>query len=217
MDWAHGASLDLRASTFAERVRWAADLGAPDPAQVAWLAVDRASVATVQPMVEVTGLRSLHPRIASGVLLVDVPAAATSFATYRRRGLPRFARFSATRRSVLTRWRDELGVDGLRPKVLSSFVRNRLVDDVLLPLAGENLARQLGLNGAAQGLLLLVSPPGYGKTTLVEYLADLLGFALVKVSGPALGHHVTSLDPAVAPDRTARGRTGAAQPGVRHG
>ena len=52
-----------------------------------------------------------------------------------------------------------------------------------------------------QGLLLLISPPGYGKTTLVEYVADLLGFALVKINGPALGEHVVSLDPAQAPDR----------------
>ncbi|MFC9060831.1 ATP-binding protein, partial [Streptomyces sp. NPDC057074] len=54
------------------------------------------------------------------------------------------------------------------------------------------------------GLLLLVSPPGYGKTTLVEYVADRLGLLLVKVNGPALGHSVTSLDPAEARSATAR-------------
>ncbi|MER6985212.1 AAA family ATPase, partial [Streptomyces carpinensis] len=54
------------------------------------------------------------------------------------------------------------------------------------------------------GLLLLVSPPGYGKTTLMEYVADRLGLMMVRVSGPALGHAVTSLDPAEAPNATAR-------------
>ena len=54
------------------------------------------------------------------------------------------------------------------------------------------------------GLLLLISPPGYGKTTLMEYVADRLGLVLVKVNGPALGHAVTSLDPAEAPNATAR-------------
>ncbi|MEZ5341027.1 MAG: AAA family ATPase [Acidimicrobiales bacterium] len=49
---------------------------------------------------------------------------------------------------------------------------------------------------------MLLSPPGYGKTTLIEYLADRLGMALVKVSGPGLGHDVTSLDPAQAPSAT---------------
>src|SRR5690606_38901841 len=54
------------------------------------------------------------------------------------------------------------------------------------------------------GLLLLVSPPGYGKTTLMEYVASRLGLAFVKVNGPALGHGVKSLDPQEAPNATAR-------------
>ena len=50
---------------------------------------------------------------------------------------------------------------------------------------------------------MLISPPGYGKTTLVEYVIGLMGFALVKINGPALGQGVTSLDPAAAPDAAA--------------
>jgi hypothetical protein len=49
-----------------------------------------------------------------------------------------------------------------------------------------------------------VSPPGYGKTTLMEYVASRLGLVFVKVNGPALGHDVRSLDPAEAPNATAR-------------
>lgn len=51
---------------------------------------------------------------------------------------------------------------------------------------------------------MLMSPPGYGKTSLVEYVAARLGLALVTVSGPALGTGVTSLDPERAPDASAR-------------
>jgi replication-associated recombination protein RarA len=54
------------------------------------------------------------------------------------------------------------------------------------------------------GLLLLISPPGYGKTTLMEYVASRLGIIFVKINGPALGHGVTSLDPAGAPNAAAR-------------
>ena len=57
---------------------------------------------------------------------------------------------------------------------------NRLIDEVYLPLIGANLAKQLGVAGENKrtdrmGLLLLVSPPGYGKTTLMEYVASRLG------------------------------------------
>jgi MoxR-like ATPase len=54
------------------------------------------------------------------------------------------------------------------------------------------------------GLLLLISPPGYGKTTLMEYVANRLGLVFMKVNGPALGHEVTLARPADAPNATAR-------------
>ena len=54
------------------------------------------------------------------------------------------------------------------------------------------------------GLLLLISPPGYGKTTLMEYVANRLGIIFMKINGPAIGHAVTSLDPEEAPNAGAR-------------
>ena len=56
----------------------------------------------------------------------------------------------------------------------------------------------------AMGLLLLMSPPGYGKTTLMEYIANRLGLTFMKINGPAIGHHVTSIDPSEAPNATAK-------------
>jgi MoxR-like ATPase len=95
------------------------------------------------------------------------------------------------------------------PRVLTSFVRNRLIDEVYLPLIGDNLAKQIGAAGDRKrtdlmGLLLLISPPGYGKTTLVEYLANRLGIVFVKINGPALGQGVNSLDPEETPNAAAR-------------
>ncbi len=93
--------------------------------------------------------------------------------------------------------------------MLTTFVRNKLIDKVYLPLVGENLARQIGTADATrrtdcQGLLLLISPPGYGKTTLMEYVANRLGLTFVKINGPAVGSRVTSLDPSEAPNAAAR-------------
>ena len=93
--------------------------------------------------------------------------------------------------------------------MLGNFVRNRLIDEVYLPLIGDNFAKQIGSVGAnkrsdLQGLLLLISPPGYGKTTLMEYIASILGLVFVKINGPALGHDITSVDPAATKVGTAR-------------
>jgi hypothetical protein len=205
--WSRERGVDLRSSTVGELTRWAFDLhpgeGIGRAAEAAWRVLDSgAMVADIHATLKVSGLRSTHPTIVDGTLVLDVAFANSQHRRYKRNGLTRFQQFQAARREELAGWKAKLGVDRLRPRVLSSFVRNRLVDEVYLPLLGNNLARQLGLNGPSQGLLLLTSPPGYGKTTLVEYLVDLLGFALVKINGPALGSKVTSLDPAAAPDAT---------------
>ncbi len=205
--WARDRNVELRTATLGELTSWAFDMHADEgmsrAAEGAWHALDPlAAVIDAPAAVVVTGLRSSHATIVDGTLSIDVATASSRHRRYKRTALARFRDFQGARRTELAGWRSTLGIDRLRPKVLSSFVRNRLVDDVYMPLLGDNLARQLGLNGPSQGLLLLISPPGYGKTTLIEYLVDLLGFALVKVNGPALGSQVTSLDPAAAPDAT---------------
>ncbi|HHH75935.1 MAG TPA: ATP-binding protein, partial [Phycisphaerae bacterium] len=83
------------------------------------------------------------------------------------------------------------------------------IDRVYLPLLGDNLAKQIGSVGDTkrtdrQGLLMMISPPGYGKTTLMEYIANRLGLIFMKINGPAIGNRVTSLDPAEAPNAAAR-------------
>ena len=60
------------------------------------------------------------------------------------------------------------GWKNLSLEVLTSFVRNRLINEVYLPLIGDNFAKQMGTVGVNKrtdlmGMLLLISPPGYGK------------------------------------------------------
>lgn len=158
---------------------------------------------------EVAGLLGRHPRITDGTLAVRLDELTARLDHFRNEVAPAFRAYRALRAEIVERERRRLRIDELKPRVMSSFVRNQLVDQVYLPLVGANLAKQLGAAGQAKrtdqmGLLLLVSPPGYGKTTLMEYVAARLGLAFVKVNGPALGHAVTSLDPAEAPNATAR-------------
>ncbi|MFG2836966.1 DNA repair ATPase [Streptomyces zaomyceticus] len=157
----------------------------------------------------VTGILGTHPRVARGSMQLRLDEYLARTRAFADVDVPAFRTYQQHRAELVTAERARLRVDEYRPRVMSSFVRNRLVDEVYLPLIGDNLAKQLGAAGDAKrtdshGLLLLLSPPGYGKTTLIEYVADRLGLLLVKVDGPALGQDTTSLDPAEAPDAAAR-------------
>lgn len=162
------------------------------------------------PLTEtVEGLLGVHPRIERGRMAVRIDELLSRTEEFRTDAVPGFRAYQRRRTALVAAERTRLRLDDHRPRVMSAFVRNRLLDEVYLPLIGDSLAKQLGTADAdrrtdSQGLLLLVSPPGYGKTTLMEYVADRLGLVLVKVSGPNLGHDVTSLDPAQARSATAR-------------
>ncbi|MFE3877186.1 DNA repair ATPase [Kitasatospora sp. NPDC059146] len=156
-----------------------------------------------------TGLLGDHPRLRGGALDLRLDELLARVRDFEAVDVPGHRAYQRLRGELLAAEHARLRLDQYRPASLNGFVRNRLIDQVYLPLIGDNLAKQLGTAGPGgpvdrSGLLLLVSPPGYGKTTLVEYLAERLGLLLVSVSGPALGHRVTSLDPAEAPDAAAR-------------
>src|SRR5690606_22384436 len=157
----------------------------------------------------VEGLLGTHPRIAERRLELRLDEFLERTRRFREERAPAFGEYLRRRNELVEAERSRLRLEEYTPKVMSGFVRNRLLDDSYLPLIGDNLAKQLGSAGDGKrtdnnGLLLLISPPGYGKTTLMEYVASRLGLVFVKVNGPALGHAVTSLDPADAPDATAR-------------
>ncbi len=113
------------------------------------------------------------------------------------------------RQTIMAEQRTALRLEEFKAKPLSSFVRNRLINEAYLPIIGDNLAKQMGTIGANKrsdlmGLLMMISPPGYGKTTLMEYVANRLGLIFMKINCPSLGHDVLSLDPETAPNATAR-------------
>jgi hypothetical protein len=160
-------------------------------------------------MGQVDGLLGEHPRIREGRLALAVDDLPARFATHREHFVPAWQRYQALRSEVAQRERAAMRLSEFKARPLSSFVRNKLINDVYLPVIGDNLAKQMGTVGENKrsdlmGLLMMISPPGYGKTTLMEYVAHRLGLVFMKVNGPALGHDVRSLDPAQAPDATSR-------------
>ncbi len=160
-------------------------------------------------LVAVDGLLGEHPRIAAGVLQLSIDDLPARLRAHRERFLPGYRRYQSLRHEIAAREREALRLSEFQARPLTSFVRNRLINEVYLPLIGDNLAKQIGTVGEGKrsdlmGLLMMISPPGYGKTTLMEYVADRLGLIFMKINGPALGHEVRSVDPAQAPDATAR-------------
>ena len=155
------------------------------------------------------GMRGNHALVKGSHYAFDYLEFQQRVGQFQREVVPRFRRFHKLKQELLERERDLLRLDEFKPRVLTSFVRNQLIDEVYLPLIGDNLAKQVGAAGDQKrtdlmGLLLLISPPGYGKTTLMEYIANRLGIVFVKINGPALGHGVTSLDPEEAPNAASR-------------
>jgi MoxR-like ATPase len=157
----------------------------------------------------VEGLRGEHTRVIDGRLAVNLNDFWSRLAHHIQQVVPAFEQLHALRLELLQTERTRLQLAQFQARPLSSFVRNRLVDEVYLPLVGDNLAKQIGAAGDVSrsdrmGLLLLISPPGYGKTTLLEYVADRLGMTFVRINCPALGHDITSIDPDAARHGAAR-------------
>ncbi|MBX3177128.1 MAG: DNA repair ATPase [Candidatus Hydrogenedentes bacterium] len=158
---------------------------------------------------ELSGLAGSHALLEGGKYLLNYNTFMARLAAYRQETVPRYEAYVARKKQLVEDEAVALRLDEFKPRVLTSFVRNRLIDNVYLPLIGDNLAKQIGAAGDQKrtdrsGMLLLISPPGYGKTTLMEYIANRLGLIFMKINGPALGHQVTSLDPSEATNAAAR-------------
>ncbi|QDT44585.1 ATPase involved in DNA repair [Gimesia alba] len=171
--------------------------------------LDRSRLIDATVTAQISGLSGSHARIQNGEYHLHFNRYMKRLTEFESVNVPRYESYLALKKEIVDRSRNSMRLDEFRPRVLTSFVRNRLLDEVYLPVIGDNLAKQMGEAGEQKrtdrmGLLMLVSPPGYGKTTLMEYIANRLGIIFMKINGPALGHQVTSLDPAAAPNAGAR-------------
>lgn len=161
------------------------------------------------PIKKINNLGGDHGCIKEGVFEFNYHNFIAQLALFTKEQVPAFEHFKKAKQEVTESLKERLKLDEFKPRVLTSFVRNKLIDQVYFPLFGDNLAKQLGTVGDNKrtdrmGMLLLISPPGYGKTTLMEYIANRLGLVFVKINGPAIGHQVTSVDPESATNSAAR-------------
>lgn len=163
----------------------------------------------VSPTETIKALSGDHLTITEGTFEFNYHDFTARLSLFSNEQVPAFEHFKKAKQEVTEQLKEDLKLDEFKPRVLTSFVRNKLIDQVYFPLFGDNLAKQLGTVGDNKrtdrmGMLLLISPPGYGKTTLMEYIANRLGLVFVKINGPAIGHEVTSVDPESATNSAAR-------------
>ena len=158
---------------------------------------------------EVSDLMGEHPRIQQHSLHLSLDRFFSQYQQHQQVVIPEFNHYHQLRRKIIKQQRNRLRLEEFKARPLTSFVRNRLINEQYLPMIGDNLAKQMGTVGENKrsdlmGLLMMISPPGYGKTTLMEYVAHRLGLIFMKINCPSLGHSVVSLDPSQAPDSASR-------------
>ncbi|TYA78623.1 DNA repair ATPase [Seonamhaeicola marinus] len=163
----------------------------------------------ISPIATIEALKGSHNSIANGNFEFNYHQFVKNLSQFYNQEVPAFNAYREAKHKVTENLKEQLKLEEFKPRVLSSFVRNKLIDQVYLPLFGDNLSKQLGSVGDNKrtdrmGMLLLISPPGYGKTTLMEYMANRLGLIFMKINGPAIGHEVTSVDPLTANNSAAR-------------
>ncbi len=157
----------------------------------------------------IVGLEGTHKLITDQKYQLNYNEFMRKLTNFEKNTVPNFRKYQALKKEITEDFEKAMRLKEFVPRVMSSFVRNRLINNVYLPLIGANLAKQIGAAGSQKrtdlmGMLLLISPPGYGKTTLMEYLAERLGIIFMKINGPAIGHNVTGVDPSQAGDATAK-------------
>ncbi len=157
--------------------------------------------------VSVKDMMGDHERIKNRQLEFSLDDFLSRYHHHKNHVLAGYHSYLKLRSRIIDESVEELRLEEFKPRPLSSFVRNRLINELYLSLIGDNLAKQMGTVGEDKrtdlmGLLMMISPPGYGKTTLMEYVASRLGLIFMKINCPSLGHDVLSLDPEQAPNAT---------------
>ena len=91
------------------------------------------------------GIQGAHDAVEEGGNYpFDYLAFQDKLGRFARESVPRFDAYQELKQSLIESEKEALRLHEFEPRVLSSFVRNQLVDEVYLPIVGDNLAKQIG-------------------------------------------------------------------------
>ena len=126
---------------------------------------EKSRVLKVPTTFTIDQLHGDHPLLEQGSYQLDYNVFMDKMEQYTKTVVPRFEKFQELKKQAAVDFKSKLNLEDFKPRVLSSFVRNQLIDKFYLPLFGDNLAKQIGTVGDntrtdRMGMLLLVSPPG---------------------------------------------------------
>ena len=93
---------------------------------------------------QLSGILGSHPRIVQAGLELNYCDFMTRLNHHAQHIVPRFVEFRRIKQDLVEQYAERLRLDEFKPRVLSTFVRNKLIDKVYLPLIGDNLAKQIG-------------------------------------------------------------------------
>ena len=155
-------------------------LGAEEPVPISTAAGTSVHVTARDALVEL-GYSVLEAEQALASVDPDLPAEERVRLALRQRGLMTAATGSAQRDESLELAEEEELERSLRPRKLDEFVGQESVKEQLAIALAAAKAR-----GEALDHVLLVGPPGLGKTTLAQIIREELGVGIRTVAGPAL-------------------------------
>ena len=104
----------------------------------------------VDPVVVVESLAGDHARIEQGKLRLDYHEFTSRLTRYRQVAVPLYRAFVAAKKTAVESARERLKLDQFKPRVMSSFVRNRLIDEVYLPAGRGQSGQADGRRGRGQ-------------------------------------------------------------------
>jgi len=96
---------------------------------------------------ELTGLVGSHRVVDNGKYHLNYNTYQLKLRHFDGHTVPLFLQYTSLKKQLTAEFSEQLRLSEFKPKVLTSFVRNKLINNVYLPLVGDNLAKQIGVAG----------------------------------------------------------------------